>query len=326
MRPIITYCIVAIICFGITACGDDDDNLFLAADAEFQQPAPPPGFTAQVAEVNGVRLNYLLGGTGDEVVMLVHGWPQTWYEWHELMPDLARDYTVIVPDLRGGGSSERPAYGAEGYPKTLLAEDLHALVRSLNYERIRYVGHDIGGMVGYAYASLYPDEVQQFVIMDVPLPGVEPVWSAVLNQYEASWHFGFFQEPNAEEIVRGDEATFIEDFIRRLAFTPAAFPEEDIEVAVAAYTGLDRLRGGFGWYRGFEQDTEDFAAFAETRLSMPVLGLGGEASAGQLMPPLLRVVADTTQLTTFSIPEAGHWIVEEQPEIVLEQLLQFFNQ
>lgn len=284
----------------------------------------PDGFRDQFADVNGISLHYVIGGQGDPVVLL-HGWPQTWYEWHRIMPELAENYTVVVPDLRGSGKSDIPATDSNGYPKSLLAEDIHQLVQQLGYESIKLVGHDVGAMVAYAHASLYPDEVEQLVIMDVVLPGIEPVWSMALAD-EALWHFSFHQEQGSENIIAGDEKRYLNTFFDRFSFDPdQSLTEQEREVFVEAYTGVKALRGGFDWYRGFPTDEEEFSVFAETPLRMPVLGMGGSAASGPLMEPLLSPVADTTQLEIVVLSETGHWLVEEQPETVLQELMQFFS-
>ena len=157
--------------------------LVLAACQDHQDPAPnllptaPAGFHHAFATVNGVRLHYVIGGQG-ELVVLLHGFPQTWYEWVRIMPQLGKRFTVITPDLRGGGLSDKPA-DQNGYSKKLQAEDIHQLVRQLGYRKVRLVGHDIGLMVTYAYASLYPSEVDKLVVMDAFLPGIEPIRSLV---------------------------------------------------------------------------------------------------------------------------------------------------
>jgi pimeloyl-ACP methyl ester carboxylesterase len=171
----------------LVSCSDDDQP-----SAPDLQPPAPAGFRHANARVNGINLHYVTGGQGEPVVLL-HGFPQTWYEWHRIMPQLGERYTVIAPDLRGGGLSDKPV-PASGYDKKLLAEDIHQLVQQLGHSRVRLVGHDIGLMVAYAYASLYPGEVDQLVVLDAPLPGIEPIWSFI-NQDPRSEHFRAYQQP-----------------------------------------------------------------------------------------------------------------------------------
>lgn len=311
-----------LIVLSLTSCEDILHEVIRPEQEKELESLLPSGFRDQFADVNGINLHYVIGGQGDPIV-LVHGFPQTWYEWNRIMPELAEQYTVIALDLRGAGESDIPATD-NGYPKSLLAEDIHQLVQQLGYESVRLVGHDIGGMVSYAYASLYPDEIEQLVIMDVPLPGIEPVWSMILIS-EQSWHFGFHQERGAEDIIAGDEERYLNEFYDRFSFDPDnSLTEQEREVFVEAYTGAKSLRGGFEWYRGFPTDEEEFPVFAQTPLAMPVLGIAGAASSGPYLESLLSMVADTTQLEVEIIPEAGHWLVEEQPEATLNVLRQFF--
>jgi pimeloyl-ACP methyl ester carboxylesterase len=180
------------------------------------QPPAPAGFRHANARVNGINLHYVVGGQGEPVVLL-HGFPQTWYEWHRIMPQLGERYTVIAPDLRGGGLSDKPV-PANGYDKKLLAEDIHQLVQQLGHSKVRLVGHDIGLMVAYAYASLYPGEVEQLVVLDAPLPGIEPIWSFI-NQDPRSEHFRAYQQPGYEQTYVGQERQKLTEFYQRFSRT-----------------------------------------------------------------------------------------------------------
>jgi pimeloyl-ACP methyl ester carboxylesterase len=289
-------------------------------------PAPPPaGFRSESAEVNGIRLHYVIGGQGDAVV-LVHGWPQTWYEWHRLMPQLADRYTVIAPDLRGAGESDKP-FTSTGYPKVLLAEDLHQLVRTLGFERVFLVGHDIGVMVAFAYAMQYPEEVRRLVLLDVPVPGAEPYWTQA-EQDPRLWHVGFHNERGfAERMVQGREREYLTHFYEKYSFGGRnPMTAEEVDEFVRAYSQPGALTGGFEWYRAFSQDEQDNAALLRQRgkLRMPVLALGGESSGGPTMVPMARTIAEDVR--GGSIPGAGHWMVEEQPELLLQELLAFFGE
>ncbi len=315
----------------LAACGDDDGPV-VAPDATppqpmvdagqppAPQPAPPPeGFTHEYATVNGIEMHYVRGGSGDLVVLL-HGWPQTWYEWVTIMPALRDDYTVVAPDLRGGGESEKPLTEA-GYSKRVLAEDIHALVQELGFERAIVVGHDIGMMVAYAYASLYPDEVRGLVLMDAPLPGIEPVWSQLL-QNPLSWHFDFHAEIElALSLVAGQEREYLTEFYKKFGNIDA-FTDEAIDEFVRVYSDPAAMRGGFEWYRGVALDVVDNAEFSQTKLTMPVLGLGGEFASGPFMADIVEAVADNPQVGI--IAGSGHWITEEQPEALLQELTAFF--
>lgn len=267
----------------------------------------------------GIRMHYVIGGSGDPVV-LVHGWPQTWAEWREIMPTLAEQYTVIAIDMRGAGESDKPL---TGYDKATLAGDIYALITALGYDSVHYVGHDIGGMVGYAYAHDYPQATRSLTILDVPLPGIEPFWSMIIAD-PRSWHFAFHAVPDVPEaLVFGQERLYIEHFIEGFLYNPEAFSDEDYQLFADAYAQPGAMRAGFEYYRAFPQDIEQNAIYAQTPLEMPVLALGGEFGSGAIMQPMLESVANN--VTGGIIEQSGHWLSEEQPEILLERLLAFLG-
>lgn len=283
-------------------------------------PAPlPAGFTEATAQVNGVTIHYVRGGTGEPLVLL-HGWPQTWYEWHRIMPQLAQRYTVIVPDTRGSGASPGPQ-PATGYDTRTLAEDVHQLVRQLGYARIRLVGHDIGLMISYAYAAAYPAEVQKLVLLDAPIPGIEPIWTQV-RAGEMLWHFGFHATPDLPEILTaGKEREYLTYFYTNFAFNKTAFTADEVNEFVRSYATPGAMSSSLGSYRAFTTSAAQNAVSARTKLQMPVLALGGQSSFGPLMVPMVQLVADNVQ--GGSIPDCGHWINEEKTDYLLAQLTAF---
>ncbi|GAB3641332.1 alpha/beta hydrolase [Spirosoma arcticum] len=291
--------------------------LILAACQDHKELAPKPlptapaGFRHAFATANGVKLHYVIGGQGDLVVLL-HGFPQTWYEWIRIMPQLGQRFTVIAPDLRGGGLSYKPA-AQNGYDKKLLAEDIHQLVTQLGYRKVRLVGHDIGMMVAYAYASLYPNEVDKLVVMDAFLPGIEPLWSFIQNDPRVS-HNTQFQQLGYENTLVGTERTSLEDFYKKQGYRQSIpFTTDELDAFVSAYTGAENLRGGFEWYRGFPTDVLDNQRFSQTKLTMPVLALGGEESIGPVIVQQFALVAQnvTGGSVNGSVPQSGHWLVEQ---------------
>jgi pimeloyl-ACP methyl ester carboxylesterase len=299
----------------MVACNDHKDV------TPASQPPAPAGFRHAFAQVNGINLHYVTGGTG-ELVVLLHGFPQTWYEWAAIMPQLGQQYTVIAADLRGGGLSDKPI-PANGYDKKLLAEDIHQLVKQLGYTKVRVVGHDIGMMVAYAYAALYPNEVSKLVVMDAPLPGIEPSWSYISS---LAIHFKTFQVRGYENTYVGQERPFLDAFYKMVGYRNTnPFSATDFDVFLTAYTGAANLRGGFEWYRGFPTDSVDNQRFQKTKLTMPVLALGGDESAGAIIVPLMSSVATnvTGGSVNGSIPQSGHWLLESQPAIVLRELQVF---
>jgi pimeloyl-ACP methyl ester carboxylesterase len=250
-------------------------------------------------------------------VVLLHGWPESWYAWRKIMPALAEKYTVIAPDMRGLGESERTA---SGYDASTLADDVYALVQSLGFSQIRLVGHDLAVSSAYACAARYRDAVQRLVILDVPLEGFGREDFAVKR---GIWWFGFFQAAGglAETAFEGRERDLLQWFFAR---APAAITPDDVDEYVRVYSGRDALRAGFAYYRAFPTNAQQFAEYAKTKLTIPVLGIGGEnGGAGWPFYSLAQVADDASGAI---IPRSGHYIAEEQPEALLHQLNAFFSQ
>lgn len=284
-----------------------------------QSPAGkvPEGFTPAFAEVNGARIHYLIGGKGSPVVLL-HGYAETSHMWIPLMPLLARDHTVIVPDLRGAGESSRPD---AGYDKKNMAVDIHDLVSSLGIRQAAVAGHDIGLMVAYAYAAQFPQETSRLALMDAFLPGVGN-WKEVWLMRDL-WHFHFYGEvPLA--LVKGRERIYFEHFWNDFAADPKkSIPEEDRVYYAAEYARAGGMRAGFEYFHNFERDAQDFAALALTPLGMPVLVLTGEKASGEGLIRQTRLVASSVDGRI--IPGSGHWLMEEAPQIVIPALVSFFK-
>jgi pimeloyl-ACP methyl ester carboxylesterase len=268
-------------------------------------------------EVNGVKLHYLVAGKGDPVVLL-HGFAETSHMWLPLIAELADKHTVIAPDLRGFGDSSAPA---DGYTKAAMAQDIHALVKSLNYDRIRLVGHDIGLMVAYAYAAQYPSEVDRLVLMEAFLPGVGE-WNKVFLLRDL-WHFHFYgKTPLA--LVTGRERIYLEHFWNDFAADPnKSVPENDREFYAKAYAQPGHMAAGMEVFRAFPKDAEDFAQFAKTKLSMPLLVLSGEKAGGPFLIEQGRMVA--SNVDGVLVKGSGHWLMEEAPDQVIPRLVEFLN-
>jgi pimeloyl-ACP methyl ester carboxylesterase len=282
-------------------------------------------FSHHMASVNGIQLHYVTGGQGDPIVLL-HGWPQTWYEWHHIMPSLAKNYTVIVPDLRGLGDSSKPVTGYDG--KT-TAEDIYQLISQLGFNQpILLVAHDIGSQTAYSYAAAHPNNVSKLVIMDFIFPGFIPPEFGE----NGPWWFAFHQTPNLpESIVEGKERQYLSWFYKGLAYNPDAITEEEIDRYVSHYSSPGGMRAGFEYYRAFSQDAEDNKESAgQGKLTMPVLVLSGD-----IYPALGGDFPGSTTLNSTQalaenvqgviVPFSGHWIPEEQPNFVLDQLSKFFG-
>ena len=269
------------------------------------------------ADVNGVRLHYLIAGKGDPVILL-HGYAQTSHMWRPLIARLAATHTVVAPDLRGFDRSSKPE---AGYDKKTMAQDVHALAVSLGFKRARVVGHDIGLMVAYTYAAQYPAEVDRLALMDAFLPGVgnwETVW--LLRDL---WHFHFYGEVPLK-LVAGRERIYFEHFWNDFAAdAKRSVPEADRQFYAAAYARPGGMRAGFEVFRAFEQDAKDFAAFAQVKLPMPVLVLTGEKASGEFLIQQGRLVAE--QVDGVVIKGAGHWLMEEAPTQVIPRLTEFLS-
>ena len=286
-----------------------------AAAAETEQL--PSGFTEKSATVNGVRINYKIGGQGPAVVLL-HGYAETSHMWLPLMPQLATSHTVIVPDLRGAGNSERPQ---SGYDKKTMAKDVHELVQQLGFKQVSIVGHDIGLMVAYAYAAQFPPEVNKVVLMDAFLPGVGD-WKSVWLMRDL-WHFHFYGETPLA-LVKGRERTYFEHFWNDFAADRThSVPEADRQFYAAAYARDDGMRAGFEYFKNFEQDAKDFAALSTTKLNMPLLVLSGERASGRFLIEQAKLVA--TNVTGNVVQGSGHWLMEEAPDRVIPALVTFVN-
>jgi pimeloyl-ACP methyl ester carboxylesterase len=272
---------------------------------------------SRFADTGAVRLHYLTAGQGDPVLLL-HGYAQTSHMWRPLIPALAKTHTVIAPDLRGFGESGKPD---GGYDKTTMAQDVHALVTSLGLQRVGVAGHDIGLMVAYAYAAQYPAAVARIALMDAFLPGVGD-WTKVWLLRDL-WHFHFYgKTPLA--LVEGRERIYLEHFWNDFAADPAhSVSEADRQRYAAAYAQPGAMKAGFEVFRAFEQDARDFAGFARTRLTMPMLVLTGEKASGEFLIEQGRLVAE--QVEGVVIAGSGHWLMDEAPAQVIPKLVDFFQ-
>jgi len=291
-------------------------NVSLAEDTQIIKPAsPPPGFKHQYAQVNGVKIHYVIGGKG-EPLLLVHGFGQNWYMWNRLLPELSKHFTVIAPDMRGVGESGKPA---GGYDKKNMAVDLHELMKKLGFHHINLAGHDIGLMVAYAYAAQFPADVKKVALMDALLPGIEPVWSQVRAQ---AWWFGFFAMPNSGAIVAGKAGLFLEGFWPVVGYVKNPFTKNEKNEFIRAYSVPGATTGAFHWFGEFNHDAKDNLEFMKTKLTMPLLALGADHSAGSYLATHCRLVA--TNVKEVIITGAGHWVVQEQTAQVQKALLDFF--
>lgn len=280
-------------------------------------PAHAQNVSEKSASVNGVRINYKIAGTGPAVVLL-HGYTQTSHMWLPLIPKLSASRTVIAPDLRGIGGSERTA---GGYDKKTMAKDIRELVHHLGHKQVMVVGHDIGLMVAYAYAAQYPDEVSKVILMDAFLPGVGE-WTTVWLLRDL-WHFHFYGETPLA-LVKGRERIYFEHFWNDFAADRTkSIPERDRKLYAAAYARDDGMRAGFEVFKSFEQDAKDFAAFASRKLEMPFLVLTGEKASGTFLIEQTKLVAN--DVTGVVVKGSGHWLMEEAPGQVIPAIVDFLR-
>ena len=270
---------------------------------------------SRTAEVDGVKLHYLIAGHGPTVILL-HGFAETSRMWRPIIPLLADRFTVIAPDLPGIGDSSIPADKIE--MKT-SATHIHALTRSLGVKKARVVGHDIGLMVAYAYATQFPTETEKLVVMDAFLPGV-PGWEAIYNSPNV-WHFRF-NGPTPEALVKGRERIYFEYFWNVFAADKTrSIPEADRKAYTEAYSKPGRMRAAWAYFASWPQLAKDFAQLSQTKLTMPVLSIGGEKSLGNELAAQMNLVA--TDVTVVVLKDTGHWILEERPKETTDALVKF---
>jgi pimeloyl-ACP methyl ester carboxylesterase len=284
-----------------------------------------PGFSSRFANVNGIRLHYVEGGTGTPLVLLP-GWPETWWAYHKVMPELAKTHRVISVDIRGMGESSKPQ---GGYDKKTMAADVSALIAQLGLKHVDVIGHDIGAMVAYSLAANHPDQIQRLVLLDVShpssgylklplLPEKDTFGDKLDEAHPYFWWFAFHQVKGMpEELLEGRAGIEQAWFFHYMMKDESAINARDRRVYAAAYASRDALRASNGWYQTFGQDIVDEAGYA--RLPMPILGIGG--------PGFVRLKATleakATESETFKIEKSGHFIAEEAPAELLGLLHNF---
>ena len=272
------------------------------------------------ADLGDVRLHYVTAGSGFPVVLL-HGWPQSWYEWRHIIPGLAERFQIIAPDLRGLGDSSRPA---GGYDKKTVGGDIWRLVHDvLGLSAFHLVGHDWGGPTAYAVAAAHPEAVRKLAILDVTIPGDG---SPNISQGGRRWHHAFHQTLDLPEaLIAGREDIYLGWFYRNYGARP--LDDTDIAEYLRTYSQPGALRAGFSYYRAIPADIADNAAkvAAGFKLPMPVLALGGDRSWGRGMEVVESLGRLASDVRGGVIENCGHWMPEEQPEALLRQLLGFFD-
>ena len=272
--------------------------------------------------LSAVAMHFAAAGAGTPVVLL-HGWPQTWYEWRHVMAALAPHHRVIAPDLRGLGDSGRPA---DGYDKATVAADVWELLHGLGIGRFHLVGHDWGGPTAFALAAAHPEAVRTLTILDVTVPGIGPD----ISQGGRRWHHQFHRTIDLPEaLVTGRERLYLSWFYREFSWNQGAFSDADIDEYVRTYSQPGALRAGFAYYRNMLHDAQVNAAIHQSgfRLPMPVLALGGARTEargrGEEVAASLREIAGNVDGGT--IADSGHFVAEEQPDALIARLSAFLR-
>jgi pimeloyl-ACP methyl ester carboxylesterase len=286
----------------------------LAAVGQF-----PPGFHTRDVPANGTTIYVRVGGTGP-VVLLLHGFGDTGDMWAPLAARLYKTHTVVVPDLRGMGLSAHPE---DGYDKKNEGKDIAEVLRALKIDGpVAMVTHDIGNMVGYAFAAQYRDRVSRWVVMDAPLPGLGH-WNDVTNDHR-TWHFDFYG-PDEEKLIAGRERLYLDRFYNELSADPRHIGEETRAHYAALYSRPKAIHDAFSQFEAFRQDAVDNQKFlADGKLTMPVLAIGGEKSFGQGFANEIEFAA--TNVRGLSIANSGHWLMEEQPDATMNAIVGFLDE
>jgi len=294
-----------------------------AASRAGGEPRVPAGFRETRVKVGDVAINYVRGGHGPTLVLL-HGYPQTWYTWREVLPELAKHYTVVAPDLRGAGKSDAPA---GGYDKKTLAADVYGLLAKIGLKRnIRLVGHDIGTMVAYAYAAAHPRDVTKLVLSEAPIPDKTLyTFPSLTAKGPGFWNFGYFSLSNGlpESMVNGREEQWVARFVDSLEVRKNGVSDRQVREYARYLRDDAHLRASFAWFRALPQDVADNRAYGAKKLTMPVLAIGARGSLGDSVPAQVRRYA--SHVTGTVIENSGHWIFEEQPDQLTRTLLRFLK-
>ncbi|CAM4055106.1 alpha/beta fold hydrolase [Kibdelosporangium persicum] len=330
-RAVTTLALTLLLATGTAACSTPSANdvathsVATHSAVTKDDPAFDGTFRHEFADVDGVRMHYVTGGSGTPVV-LIHGWPQTWYGWWPIMPALARNHTVYAVDLPGlGDSTGSPT----GYDKATLARYVHTLIADrLKVRDAAVVGHDLGAAVAFQYASQFPDDTARLGYLDLPLPG--PAIDAATYR-SLSWHIAFHSQRQVPEtVVRDDVREYLALFYPQVSFGGKAFggtsdrspfTDKEIDEYARTYSRPEALSGGFELYRALDKDVQDTAAAAPVQAPVLLMTAQGQLGAIQatVAPRMTNIVR------AVDVPRAGHWLVEENPEFVTTEVLRFLG-
>ena len=290
------------------------------------RPVPGlPGFEHRFATVDGTRLHYVAGGKADgDVVVLLAGFPESWYAWRKVMALLGSAFRIVAPDLPGQGDSDRPG---DGYDTRTLAQAVHGLLRQIGVTSYAMAAHDVGAWVAYPYAALYGGEVRHLALLDAGIPGItlpDALPTAPARAWR-TWHFAFHGIPDLPELlIAGREREYLDWFLRRKAADPDTFSDADISEYLRIFLKDGGLRAGLAYYRAAPLSADQNRELcAKGKLAMPVLALGSDQGSIADMAGPLRAFAD--DVTGGTIVHCGHFLPEEQPEAVARELEAFFG-
>jgi pimeloyl-ACP methyl ester carboxylesterase len=272
------------------------------------------GFVSNTAKVNGTTLYYVRGGTGPALI-LIHGFPQDWYEFRHVMPGLAKKFTVIAVDLRGIGRS--PATNG-GYDAATMAEDIYQLTQQLKLDRPYIVGHDIGGSVAYAFVRLHPKTPRGAMILETPIAGLEP-WDEIKGDPRL-WHLPFHQTPNLpEQLIAGREFIYLRNFLNRGVLDSKVISDAEVSHYANSYAAPDHLHAGMEMYRAFP-DNEKFNATQTSAIDVPIVIVGADHSFGTLLPKVAEALRQhgCASVTIEIVVNSAHYVFEEKPDAVAE--------
>ena len=295
------------------------------------EPASRPdvaleGFEHRYATIAGVRLHYVTGGNPDgDVLVLLAGFPESWFAWRKVMTRLAATYRIIAPDMPGQGDSDRPA---SGYDTQTLAVMVHGLLHQIGVRRYFLAAHDVGAWVAYPFAALFGDEVRRLALLDAGIPGITLPDALPIAPERAwrTWHFAFHSIADLPEmLIAGREREYLDWFLRRKAANPEAFSDADLEEYLRVFRKDGGLRAGLAYYRAAATSAEQNRALcAGGKLKMPVLALGSDQGSIPDMASPLRAFAEDVRGGT--IAHCGHFLPEEQPDAIAAELAAFFSQ
>jgi len=274
----------------------------------------PKGAESRFAQVNGIRMHYVKMGEG-HLLILLHGWPQTWYEWRKVMPALARNFTVIAPDLRGLGLSEKTQ---TGYDKHTIANDVAALIKHLGEKSAIVVGHDMGGKVAYVLSLLHPELVMKLILVDCMPPGTENMDPAKGGM----WHYGFHMAAEFPEMLtKGREREYISAQMKSWLHQKDAITQDALDEYAKYYASPGGMTAGFNYYRALTDDAKFLVAYADRKFAMPILTVAGRYGVSDNLFKAMRQKADNLQGVIAE--ESGHFVPEEAPVFLTEHILNF---